>query len=245
MVDSPSRIALAEAIGTFTLVFAGVLAINAGTLAGDPELSSLTTVALAHGLAIFVMVAALSAISGGHFNPAITLGFVVSGRLPLRRAALYWIAQLVGAVVAALIIAGAFGRQPVAEGTPALAPNVTALAGIVLELIGTFFLVLVVLGTAVDRRAPAAVFPLAIGLTIAMNIMAFGTLTGGSVNPARAFGPALISGAWADHLVYWIGPLLGGAIAGLVMEHGIGVRAEAPEVRERGGPAPGERRAAA
>src|SRR5690606_1498880 len=153
MVRSPTRIALAEAIGTFTLVFAGVLAISAGTLAGDPELSSLSTVAFAHGLAIFVMVAALAAISGGHFNPAITLGFVVAGRMPIQRAVLYWVAQVVGAVSAALIIAGAFGTASVAEGTPALAPNVNALAGIVMEAIGTFFLVLVVFGTAVDERA--------------------------------------------------------------------------------------------
>ena len=89
MVDSPSRIALAEAIGTFTLVFAGVLAISAGTLSGDPAAGNLSTVAFAHGLAIMVMVAALGAISGGHFNPAITLGFVVAGRMPIGRAALY------------------------------------------------------------------------------------------------------------------------------------------------------------
>lgn len=244
MVRSPSRIALAEAIGTFTLVFAGVLAINAATLAGEPEPTSLIAVAFAHGLAILVMVAALAAISGGHFNPAITLGFVVAGRMPIRRAVLYWIAQIVGAVVAALIIAAAFGRFTVGEGTPTLAPNVSALAGIVLEAIGTFFLVLVVFGTAVDERAPASVFPIAIGLTIAADIMAFGPLTGGAVNPARAFGPALVSGAWTDHLVYWTGPLLGGALAGLVMEYGIGVRAKTPEVRERGGPEPGEARAA-
>jgi len=244
MERSPTRIALAEAIGTFTLVFAGVLAINAATLAGEQEPTSLVAVAFAHGLAIFVMVAALASISGGHFNPAITLGFVVSGRMPIRQAVLYWIAQIVGAVVAALIIAAAFGRFAVGEGTPALAPNVSALAGIVLEAIGTFFLVLVVLGTAVDKRAPASLFPVAIGLTITMDIMAFGPLTGGAVNPARAFGPALVSGAWTDQLIYWAGPLLGGAIAGLVMEHAIGIRAEAPEVGERGGPERGEARAA-
>jgi len=244
MVRSPTRIALAEAIGTFTLVFAGVRAINAATLAGESEPSSLVAVAFAHGLAILVMVAALAAISGAHFNPAITLGFVVAGRMPIRQAAVYWAAQIVGAVVAALIVAAAFGRFAVGEGTPALAPNVSALAGIVLEAIGTFFLVLVVFGTAVDERAPASVFPIAIGLTIAADILAFGPLTGGAVNPARAFGPALVSGAWTDHLVYWAGPLIGGAVAGLVMEHGIGVRAKSAEVSERGGPERGEARAA-
>ena len=241
MVRSPTRIALAEAIGTFTLVFAGVLAINAATLAGESEPSSLVAVAFAHGLAILVMVAALAAISGGHFNPAITLGFVVAGRMPIRRAALYWIAQIVGAVVAALIIAAAFGRFAVGEGTPALAPNVGALAGIVLEAIGTFFLVLVVFGTAVDERAPKSVYPFAIGLTVAACIMAIGSITGAALNPSRAFGPALATSEWTRHYVYWIGPLSGGALAAL-LQHLLLMKAPSPVVAEHGGPAPSEKR---
>src|SRR5690606_25442498 len=130
----------------------------------------------------------------------------------------------------------------VAAGTPALADTVSPGAGIALEAVTTFFLVFVVFGTAVDERAPKSVFPFAIGLTIALDIMAIGPLTGGAINPARAFGPALVSGAWADQLVYWIGGLVGGAIAGWIMHYALMARAPAPPVAERGGPAEEEKR---
>lgn len=235
--------ALAEFIGTFALIFIGVLAIVAADASGAPvQGAGLVTVALAHGLVIAVMVAALSAVSGGHFNPAITLGFVVTGRLDVGKGVAYWLAQLVGAVVAALVLAALIGSGTVGDGTPALADTVTRGMGIALEAIATFFLVLVVFGTAVDERAPKSVFPFAIGLTIALDIMAIGPLTGGAVNPARSFGPALVSGAMADQLVYWVGPLLGGALAGLVMNYLLMERGQAPRVAERGGPAPEEAR---
>lgn len=234
---------LAEFIGTFALIFVGVLAITSGDLAGAPPGTvGLVTVAFAHGLIIAVMVAALAAISGAHFNPAITLGFVATGRMDVRTGAVYWLAQLAGAVVAALLLAALFGADAVGGGTPALTPGLTPGGGIVLEAVTTFFLVSVVFGTAVDERAPKSVFPFAIGLTIALDIMAIGPLTGAAVNPARAFGPALASGAWADQLVYWIGPLIGGVAAGWVMHFGLMARAPTPPVAERGGPAPGERR---
>ncbi len=111
-----------------------------------------------------------------------------------------------------------------------------------LEAVTTFFLVFVVFGTAVDERAPKSAFPFAIGLTITLDIMAIGPLTGAAVNPARAFGPALASGAWDDQLVYWIGPLIGGAIAAWVMHYALMERAPSPPVAERGGPAPTEER---
>ena len=104
----------------------------------------------------------------------------------------------------------------VATGTPSLAAGFSTGGGIIVEAVGTFFLVLAVFGTAVDERAPASIYPIAIGLTIAMDIMAFGPLTGAAVNPSRAFGPALASGHWNDQLVYWIGPLIGGALAALL-----------------------------
>ena len=148
---------LAEAIGTFALIF-----IGAGAIITDAVTKGhvgVLGIALAHGLAIAVMVSALGAISGGHFNPAVTCGF--------------------------------------------------------LEAIGTFFLVVVVFGTAVSPQAPR-IGGLAIGLTIAMDVLAFGPLTGAAVNPARAFGPALVAGWWKAHLVYWIGPIIGGVVAGWV-----------------------------
>ncbi|HEY8377042.1 MAG TPA: aquaporin [Nannocystis sp.] len=235
--------ALAEAIGTFALIFIGVLAVTAGDVAVLPEGTvNLASIAFAHGLVIAVMVAALAAISGGHFNPAITLGFVVTGRMDVGTGAVYWLSQLVGGAVAAFILAAVIGADAVAAGTPALAPTIPAGAGIVLEAIASFFLVFVVFGTAVDERAPASIFPFAIGLTITLDIMAIGPSTGAAVNPARAFGPALASGAWDHQLVYWIGPLIGGALAGWVMHYAFLTRAPTPPVGERGGPAPGEER---
>ena len=241
MSDSPVRALAAEAIGTFTLCFAGILAINAGVIAGAPEAASLTTIAFAHGLAIAVMVAALGAISGAHFNPAVTAGFVATGRMPGARGAAYVVAQLVGALLASLLIAALFGRTAVAAGTPDLAAAVSPGAGIAVEAVTTFFLVLVVFGTAVDPRAPKSVFPMAIGLTVALDIMATGPITGAAMNPARALGPALASGHWNNHVVYWVGPLIGGILAAWLY-HGFLAAAPGPEVSPRGGPAPAESR---
>lgn len=234
--------ALAEFIGTFALIFIGVLAVVATGFANAPDTTALVNVAFAHGLVIAVMVAALAAVSGGHFNPAITFGFVVTGRMDPGTGAVYWVSQLVGGAVAALLLAAMIGSGAVADGTPVLADTVSPGLGIFLEAVTTFFLVFVVFGTAVDERAPTSLFPFAIGLTIALDIMAIGPLTGGSVNPARAFGPALASGAWADQIVYWIGPLIGGAVAAWVMHFALMERGQAPPVAERGGPTPEEQR---
>lgn len=205
---------LAEVIGTFTLIFAGVGAIVADHAARGGV--GLLGIALAHGLAIAVMVSALGAISGGHFNPAVTCGFLAAGRMSAGAAAAYAVAQLLGAVLGAIAVQLGFPPEATAAvhlGTPALAPQIASPAGVLLEALGTFFLVTVVFGTAVHPQAPR-IGGLAIGLTIAMDILAFGPLTGAAVNPARAFGPALMSGTWTHQLVYWVGPLLGGLIAG-------------------------------
>ncbi len=142
---------VAEAIGTFALIFVGVLSISAAGIVGAPAgLATLASIGLAHGLTIAVMVAALGAISGGHFNPAVTFGFVVTGRMKAATGAIYWIAQLVGASAAGLLIAALFGAGPVVGGTPDLGRGVGVGPGIVIEAVATFFLVLVVFGTAVE-----------------------------------------------------------------------------------------------
>ena len=128
--------------------------------------------------------------------------------------------------MAAVIVAWEVDRGAVATGTPILADDVNPFAGIMLEAIATFFVVLVFLGTVVDRRAPATVYPLAIGLTIAVGIFATGTFTGGALNPARAFGPALVGGAWGGTAAWLIGPLLGGVLAWAVYEYLIAPRPE-------------------
>jgi MIP family channel proteins len=172
-------------------------------------------VALAHGLTIAVFVSATGHISGGHLNPAVTFGALIGGKISLNDAVLYWISQLVGATLAAFVCLGLFSKSVVIEGTPQLAEGVNPLQGIVIEAIVTFFLVFVVYGTAIDQRGPK-IGGLAIGLTIVIGILFAGPLTGGAINPARVFGPALAVSNWTSQYVYWLGPMIGGALAGLV-----------------------------
>ncbi|WP_420126850.1 MIP/aquaporin family protein [Longimicrobium sp.] len=242
MRDTPSRALTAEAIGTFALCFVGILAINVDAISGGEGAASLASIAFAHGLTIMVMVAALGAISGAHFNPAVTIGFVATGRMTAVRGVQYAVAQLAGAVLASLLVAWLFGLDVVRGGTPAVAPMVKPVGAMVVEVVTTFFLVLVVFGTAVDHRAPRSVFPFAIGLTVALDIMATGPITGAAMNPARALGPALVSGAWANHWVYWAGPLLGGVLAAFLQHRFLMEHAPSPATAEHGGPAPAEER---
>jgi MIP family channel proteins len=210
---------IAEFVGTFALIFIGV-----GVIANHADLRSnagLLAVALAHGFTIAVMVSATGGISGGHLNPAVTFGLLVGGKIEPKRAAAYWISQLAGAVIAAAAVAvllrnGAMsGEAIVAKGTPTPLPDATDVQNIGIEAILTFFLVFVVYGSAVDARAPK-IGGLAIGLTVALDILFGGPFTGAAMNPARTFGPAVIGHVWTHHYVYWIGPLLGGGLAGLV-----------------------------
>jgi MIP family channel proteins len=214
---------VAEFVGTATLIFVGI-----GAIYNDPGLLG---VALAHGLAIAVMVSATGGISGGHLNPAVTFGLLVGGIVDGKKAVAYWISQLAGATFAALLCVWLLGGAAVAAGTPDIGvnhhgvppdldttggtPMVSFVQAVAVEAVLTFFLVFVVYGTAVDSRAPK-IGGLAIGLTITLDILFGGPLTGGSMNPARTFGPALAVGHWHNHAVYWIGPMLGGLLAGIV-----------------------------
>jgi aquaporin TIP len=206
---------VAEFVGTFTLIFIGV-----GAIANATGLS-LLGIAFAHGLAIAVMVSATGAISGGQLNPAVTFGLLIGGHMDLKKTIAYWISQLAGAAAAAYLCSALIGITKVVNGTPDIGLSAAGVAmvstkqAIVIEAVLTFFLVFVVYGSAVDARAPK-VGGLAIGLTVALDIMFGGPLTGAAMNPARTFGPALASGHWNNHMVYWIGPLIGGALAGLV-----------------------------
>jgi aquaporin TIP len=210
---------VAEFIGTFALIFIGVGVIaNHSGLDGN---AGLLAVAFAHGLTIAVMVAATAGISGGHLNPAVTFALFVGGKINLRRAIPYMGAQIVGAIVAAWLVmvllgsADVPGKDLVFKGTPAVGKGPTVLQSIGIEAVLTFFLVFVIYGAAVDPRG-GYLGPLMIGLTVALDIMFGGPFTGAAMNPARTFGPAVIGGQWANHVVYWVGPLLGGGLAGLV-----------------------------
>ena len=206
--------AAAELVGTFALVFVGVGAIASG---GD-----LTAVALAHGLVIAVMASAVGHISGGHFNPAVTLGFLVTRRMAPALAALYFVTQLAGALLAAVALRLIYPRETldgVQHGAPQLGEGIGGGGAVVLEAILTFFLVWVVFATAADPRgAFRSIAGLAIGLTITFDIFMGGPLTGAAMNPARAFGPELVGGSWDDAWVWYVGPLVGGTLAALAYE---------------------------
>lgn len=220
MIDREFWIALvAEFVGPFTLVVAGVGAIISTQSLADG--GNLVTVALAHGLAIGLMVAALGHISGGHFNPAVTVSMLATGEIGVTRAAGYIVAQVLGAVAGAGILTvifpalGPMGRNNIGVnlGLPGLGPDATILGALVMEALMTFFLVLVIFGSAVDPRGPRAIAPLAIGLTITMDILAGGRLTGAAMNPARALGPAIVQQDFTNWWIYWVGPIVGGLIA--------------------------------
>jgi MIP family channel proteins len=202
------RPCIAEFIGTFALVFVGIGAIK--TAGHD-----VVAVALAHGLTIGAFVSATMHISGGQLNPAVTFGLLCGGHMSVGDSIRYWIAQLLGATAAALICLGLFARDVIVTGTPQLAIDLTPAQGILVEAILTFFLVFVVHGTGVDERG-RRVAGMAIGATITLDILFGGPLTGAAMNPARVFGPAIAANFWKAHYVYWIGPLIGGALAGFV-----------------------------
>lgn len=206
------RRGVAEFVGTFTLIFVGG---GAGIVSGQ----DIVAVALANGLAIGIMVTNLGHISGGHFNPAITAGFVATRRIKIELAAAYWFSQLLGATAAAFILRWLFTKFFVARGAVPV-PHTTDAKALVLEGVMTFFLVWAVWATAVDPRgAFKAIAGLAIGLTISIGVFVGGPVTGAAMNPARAFGPELASNTWTGWWIYWIGPIAGALIAAGVYEY--------------------------
>ena len=206
-----SRRGVAEFVGAFTLIFIGG---GAGIISGG----DIVAVALANGLAIGIMVSNLGHISGGHFNPAITLGFVLARRITTRLAVVYWNAQFVGAVLAALLLRALFEHAATLGSVPH-APAIHDGKGFVLEVVLTFFLVWAVWATAVDPRgAFKSIAGLAIGLTITMDVLMGGAVTGAAMNPARAFGPELVENFWGEAWIYYLGPALGAVIAALGYE---------------------------
>lgn len=224
---------IAEFIGTFALVFVGSGAIIRGSISGG----SLAEIALAHGLILSVMVTALMRISG-HFNPAVTATFLATRRIEPVMAVVYMIAQFTGAIVAAYALKGLLPASAVEStrvGGQMIASSISFGGAIVLEAIATFFLVWVIFGTAVDPAAPR-VGGFAIGLTIAADILVIGPFTGGSMNPARSFGPAVASGVFEAQAVYWIGPIIGALVAGVLYDR-LFLR-RAPEPVDHGAVAP-------
>jgi len=204
---------LAECIGTFGLIFIGVGAIAGNFINGGQ--TGLVGIALAHGLTIAVMVSATAAISGGHLNPAVTIGLFFAKKIDSLNAIGYILAQCFGAILAAFLIklcVPLTALTAVGMGTPALGEGISVGMGLITEIILTFFLVFVIYGTAVDKRAPQ-MGGLFIGLTVTVDILMGGPITGAAMNPARHLGPALLGGGLDNIWLYWLGPVMGGIIA--------------------------------
>ena len=214
-VGRDGRAAFAEFIGTALLVFFGAGAVvSTGQLEPDLTVPRLLTIAMAFGLAVALIVSATAGLSGGHINPAVTLGLLITGKVSPVRAILYIPAQLFGALLGAWLIKVVF-PQDLGLGATLLSDEISLSAAVLTEVILTFALVFVIFATAIDTRAPSSIAPIAIGLTVLVDILVGAPLTGASMNPARSFGPALVAGEWADHWVYWIGPLAGGLLAAI------------------------------
>jgi MIP family channel proteins len=215
-VNVKYRPLLAEFLGTALFVFigAGSVVANAVTNGGIGSLG----VALAHGVGMAVLISSLMHISGGHFNPAVSLGVFVAGKIDARTLGRYVVAQLVGGVVGAALVRVLFNAaavRAVSAGAPHLSLTISFMQAVGLEALLTFFLVSAVFGTAISSHAPK-IGGFGIGLAIFVSALVAGGLTGAALNPARAFGPAII--AWTFHAqgVYWVGPAIGGAAAGWV-----------------------------
>ncbi|CAN1333642.1 Probable aquaporin TIP-type RB7-5A [Linum perenne] len=200
---------LSEFIATLLFVFAGVGSAIAFSKDLDP--AGLVAVAVAHAFGLFVGVAMAANISGGHLNPAVTLGLAVGGNITILTGIFYWVAQCLGSTVACLLL-------QVSVPTHGVAAGMNGVQGVVMEIIITFALVYTVYATAADPKKGSlgTIAPMAIGFIVGANILAAGPFSGGSMNPARSFGPAVVAGDFAGHWVYWVGPLIGGGLAGLV-----------------------------
>jgi MIP family channel proteins len=201
---------VAEALGTFALVFAGC-----GAIMVDAKTGALghIGVAISFGLVIMVMISALGHVSGAHFNPAVTFGFALGRHFPLRLVAPYWAAQLAGGVAAALILRGSLG---LIGGLGATTPSGSDAQAFLWETVLTLFLVLVILAVATDTRAQGQLAALAIGATVGLDAMFGGPVTGASMNPARSLAPAIAGGPTTGLWVYIAAPLAGAALSTLL-----------------------------
>ncbi|MFQ5492241.1 MAG: MIP/aquaporin family protein [Phycisphaerae bacterium] len=228
-MDDRVRNLTCELIGTFALTFIGAGAILTTTWTGGAP--GLVGIALAHGVALSIAVTATMNISGGHINPAVTLAMLATGRIKLGNAIGYIIAQCAGATIAGVFLAiifkalaagdgGITGTEAIANcslGTPNFGASISAPMAVFVEILLTFLLVFAVFGTAVDGRAPS-VAGFGIGLTVMIDILMGGPITGAAMNPARTIGTLIGGGSvtsalWSQHWVYWVGPVVGGLIA--------------------------------
>ena len=218
---------VAEAVGTFLFFFVGAGSVVVATSSADGG-PGLVGIAFAHGIALAVAVSALGAVSGAHFNPAVTVAVRLAGRIEWSHAVAYVVVQLAAAVAAGLALRWVLPESAWSAsfiGTPALGEGIGPVAGVAIEAILTLLLVVAVFGTAVDPRAPR-LGGMAIGLAVAADVMMGGPLTGAAMNPARWFGPAVASGHLNDWYVWWVGPLIGAIVGAVIYRYALESRAE-------------------
>jgi aquaporin TIP len=205
--------AIVEFLGTFALLFIGIGSIVM------TENTNLVAIALAHGLAIGLLIMAAGHISGGFFNPAVTIGMWVTRRIDGYGAIVYVAAQLLGALAGTLFVLATFpeaARNAVGLGIPAVGIGYSSSNALVAEIVATFFLMFVIFGVAVDQRSAKGAGGLAIGLSISMGIFATGAISGAALNPARWLGPAIVDGNWDDFWIWIVGPIVGAVVAALI-----------------------------
>ena len=221
------RASTAEGVGTFLLVLVGTAEATAATLGKNtagPAYDSLS-IALLFGLVLVAIVAALGPVSGAHVNPAVTVGLAVTGKFPWRAVPAYIGAQVIGAVVAALAVCGAYGQQAYTKahlGTPAPVHGSTELQGALVEALIAFLLVFTVMAVATDKPAPAGIAPVSVGFALAAGVLLGGPVSGGAGNPARARGPMLVSGTYPSVIIYILGPLVGGIVGAVLYDRVVG-----------------------
>jgi len=217
---------LAEAIATYALVFFGPLSVIMSAVAFGEGLTieGIIMISLGHGAAIGLMVYAFGHVSGAHINPAVTIPMMITKKIGFIDGIGYIVFQIIGGIIAAFSLkailpeigaAVNFGTQ----GGPSDLINNNVMSGLGLEIIFTFFLVAVIFMTAVHKKAAAGMHGLSIGGMIFLLHLVGVPLTGASMNPARTLGPAIASGFWEFHWIYWVGPIIGGIIAGLIMNY--------------------------
>ena len=216
------RAAFAEYVATFLFVFIGAgSVVTTGMIAGDAMTPArLTAIALAHGLGIAVLVAAIARFSGGHINPAVTIAAAVSGKISITKGGMYIFMQVAGAISGAFLLKTVIPDvQEGGLGAHALGAVENEAMGYLVEVILTFFLVMVIFAVAIDPRGPGLpLAPFAIGLVVMLDNFVGVPLTGASMNPARTLGPAWAAGEWGAHWVYWLGPISGGLLAAVVYQ---------------------------
>jgi len=220
---------LVELIGTALFVLVGMWGVCSG--------GGLLAAALSFGLVLMVFSASFGHISGVHFNPSVTIGVLIAGEMQAVMAILYAVMQLLGGIAAGGILRlllttrtynacrggatflaqyAAFNETGIHGTVYHAADHVRIWQGIIIESIGTFILVTVILMVALDTKSKTGLAPILIGFALGVSILAIGAYTGGSVNPARSLGPAIFANEWEHHFVYWIGPLVGAIIAGFL-----------------------------